>query len=166
MYDVIHRSADTPSNRIHIKPLATQPPFVSASATMRTTTVDGDARSPPPRPPHHSFTEPTTCKEEDDGAAPPPPKLGLLARYSRWSHDRPWTGFGIVLSVVLSMGAVVGGANLATFYTDESDKVRRATRAVIPSSPPPSFLFILFFSLGLLVPAHAVFLEYESLALW
>jgi hypothetical protein len=49
-------------------------------------------------------------------------KLGLLARYSRWSHDRPWTGFGVVVGAVFLIAGVVVAANLVQFTTDD-DKV-------------------------------------------
>ena len=55
-------------------------------------------------------------------------RLGPLARYSRWSHDRPCTVFSAVTLFVLIITAIVGAANLASFTSDYGDKVRLARR--------------------------------------
>ena len=50
---------------------------------------------------------------------------GFLAKYSRWSHDRPCLVFTSVFMAIVAISAVVALANLAEFNTDAGDKVRR-----------------------------------------
>lgn len=122
---------------------AADPTTTTTSAAATTTAMDAHATPIPPR---------AFLAANKDGAAPEasstssPPKMGLLARYSRWSHDRPWTGFGVILAVVLIMTTVVGAANLAQFNTDDSDKVR--ARAVVLYSITPETRFFFFFFYG------------------
>lgn len=49
---------------------------------------------------------------------------GFLARYSRWSHDRPRLVFTSVFATIIIISVIVGAANLAEFNTDAGDKVR------------------------------------------
>ena len=49
---------------------------------------------------------------------------GFLAKYSRWSHDRPCLVFTSVFMAIVAISAVVALANLAEFNTDAGDKVR------------------------------------------
>ena len=49
---------------------------------------------------------------------------GFLAKYSRWSHDRPCLVFTSVFMAIIAISAVVALANLAEFNTDAGDKVR------------------------------------------
>lgn len=52
-------------------------------------------------------------------------RAGFLAKYSRWSHDRPCLVFTSVFMAIIAISAVVALANLAEFNTDAGDKVRR-----------------------------------------
>lgn len=52
-------------------------------------------------------------------------RAGFLAKYSRWSHDRPCLVFTSVFMTIIAISAVVALANLAEFNTDAGDKVRR-----------------------------------------
>lgn len=52
-------------------------------------------------------------------------RAGFLAKYSRWSHDRPCLVLTSVFMGVAAITAVVALANLAEFNTDAGDKVRR-----------------------------------------
>ena len=63
--------------------------------------------------------EKTRVVDDDRRAA-----TGLLARYSRWSHDRPCAVFSAIALVVLAITVVVAAADLARFHADESDKAR------------------------------------------
>ena len=67
-------------------------------------------------------------KAGDASSEPEKLRHGPLARYSRWSHDRPCTVFTAVSSFVLIITAIVGAANLASFTSDYGDKVRLARR--------------------------------------
>ena len=49
---------------------------------------------------------------------------GFLAKYSRWSRDRPCLVFTSVFMAIVAISAVVALANLAEFNTDAGDKVR------------------------------------------
>ena len=49
---------------------------------------------------------------------------GFLAKYTRWSHDRPCLVFTSVFMAIIAISAVVALANLAEFNTDAGDKVR------------------------------------------
>ena len=51
-------------------------------------------------------------------------RAGFLAKYSRWSHDRPCLVFTSVFMAIIAISAVVALANLAEFNTDAGDKVR------------------------------------------
>ena len=68
-------------------------------------------------------------KGDDDARkrkdATPRARADFLAKYSRWSHDRPCLVFTSVFMVVMAISAVVALANLAEFNTDAGDKVRR-----------------------------------------
>lgn len=109
--------------------------------TSRDTVATSRPRAPPPTHPrtagatanlttHTMHTPPSPAgafvdrKQVQATTSPEGKRMGLLARYSKYSHDRPWTGFGLVLFVVFLLTTVVGAANLAAFSTDDSDKVR------------------------------------------
>ena len=57
--------------------------------------------------------------------ATPRARADILAKYSRWSHDRPCLVLTSVFMGVAAITAVVALANLAEFNTDAGDKVRR-----------------------------------------
>ena len=98
----------------------------SAAAAPSSPTMTSGPPSPAPRAFVQTSLQSSRKKEEEEGSSSSssPRRMGLLARYSRWSHERPWTGFGLVVASVLLITVIVGVANLANFYTDESDKVR------------------------------------------
>jgi hypothetical protein len=93
----------------------------------------GSPESPPsPRRAHANgaamMRPHSSGKAGDASSEPEKLRLGLLARYSRWSHDRPCTVFSAVTLFILIITAIVGAANLASFTSDYGDKVRLARR--------------------------------------